>query len=102
MHSVTPAIPATQQWIQDIVNNFDHLQSLFAPVKSLATNVTGVSISVAKTLYVLFPCTVVVCLPPVLYQLPGKFQNQAMRFIVMCPPPTRIANIQSDLTYPHL
>ncbi len=106
---VTPAIPARQRIHPIVKNLLDRLQPRFAPIKWLATNTAGVSIPVARTLYILFLRSVVDYLSPALSQLPRKaleplekFQNRVMRFILGCPLSTRIVNMQSELDLPPL
>ena len=106
---VTPAIPARQR-IHPIVRDLlARLEPRFTPVKWLATNATGVSIPVARSLYILFLRSVVDYLSPALSQLPRtalqpleKFQNRVMRFILGCPLSTRVVSMQSELDLPPL
>ena len=106
---ITPAIPARQRIHPIVKNLLDCLQSRFASVKWLATNATGVSIPVVRTLYILFLPSAVGYLSPALSQLSrkaleplDKFQNRVMRFIRGCTLSTRIANLQSELDLPLL
>ncbi|XP_076039246.1 uncharacterized protein LOC143039200 [Oratosquilla oratoria] len=106
---ITPAIP-TRQRIHPLVNDLlDRLQARFNPIKWLATNSTGASLPMVRTLYTTFLRSLVDYLSPALCQLPRralepleKFQNRVMRFILGCPPSTRIVNMQSELGLPSL
>ena len=106
---VTPAIPARQRIHPIVKDLLDRLELRFTPIKWLATNATGISIPVARTLYITFIRSVVDYMSPTLIQLPRKaleplekFQNRVMRFILGCPPSTRIVNMQSELQLPPL
>ena len=106
---ITPAIPARQRvhpFVQDVLGR---LQQRFAPVKWLANHASGISIPVAKTIYILFLRSVIDYLSPALCQLPktsleplDKFQNRVMRFILGCPLSTRVVNMQAELDLPPL
>ena len=96
---ITSAIPVRQRIHSTVKNLLNYLQPS-AIVKWLATNTTGVSIPMARTLYILFLRSVVNYLSHALGQLPrkalkllDKLQNQVMRFILGCPLSTRIVNI---------
>ena len=106
---ITPAIPARQRIHPIVKNLLDRLEPRFTPIKWLATNATGASIPVLRTLYILFLRSVVDYLSPALSQLPRKalgplevFQNRVMRFILGCPLSTRIVNMQTELNLPPL
>ncbi|KAK7067457.1 hypothetical protein SK128_005660, partial [Halocaridina rubra] len=80
---ITPAIPACQRIHPFVKSLLDRLEPHFAPVKWLANNAAGVSIPVARTLYILLLRSVVDYLSPALCQLPRpalepleKFQNR--------------------------
>ncbi|KAK7012881.1 hypothetical protein SK128_016650, partial [Halocaridina rubra] len=80
---ITPAIPARQRIHPFVKSLLDRLEPRFAPVKWLANNAAGVSIPVARTLYILLLRSVVDYLSPALCQLPKpalepleKFQNR--------------------------
>jgi len=104
---VTPAIPARQR-VHPLVSGLLHrLQQRFTPFKWLTNNATGISIPVARTLYIAFIRSVVDYLSPALCQLSKttlqpleKFQNQVMRYILGCPASTRIVNMLTELSLP--
>ncbi|MPC71536.1 hypothetical protein E2C01_065814 [Portunus trituberculatus] len=104
---VTSSIPARQRVHPIIKDLLDRLEPRFTLIKWLATNATGVSTPVVRTLYIQFIRSVIDYLFPALAQLPRKvleplekFQNRIMRFILGCPPSTRIVNMQTDLDMP--
>ncbi|XP_066980707.1 uncharacterized protein [Macrobrachium rosenbergii] len=106
---ITPAIPARQRIHPMVKNLLDRLEPRFTPIKWLASRTTGISIPVARTLYILFLRSVVDYLSPALIQLPRQalqtleqFQNRVMGFILGCPPSTRIVNMQTELMLPPL
>ncbi|XP_045123073.1 uncharacterized protein LOC123511337 [Portunus trituberculatus] len=101
---VTPAIPARQRVHPIIKDLLDRLEQRFIPVKWLANNIKGVSIPVAKTIYIVFLRSLVDYLSPALCHLSKtslqpleKFQNKVMQFILGCPASTRIVNMLSEL-----
>ncbi|XP_076035376.1 uncharacterized protein LOC143021653 [Oratosquilla oratoria] len=101
---VTPTIPARQRIHPIVTDLLDRLERRFIPVKWLANNVKGVSIPVARTIYIMFLRSVIDYLSPALCQLPKtalqpleKFQNRVMRFILGCPASTRIVNMLTEL-----
>ena len=104
---VTPPIPARHRVHPIVKDLLDRLEPRFTPIKWLATNATGVSTPVLRTLYIQFIRSVVDYLSPALAQLPRTalrplehFQNRVMRFILGCPPSTRIVNMQIELNMP--
>lgn len=90
--------------IQDLL---DRLHRRLAPLKWLVNNTSGISIPVARTVYIAFIRSVIDYLSPALIQLPQealkpleKFQNKAMRLILGCPVSTRIVNMATELSLP--
>lgn len=101
---ITPAMPARQRIHPIVKDLLDRLEKRFIPIKWLANNMRGVSIPVARNIYIAFLRSVVDYLSPALCQLPKtslepleKFQNRVMRFILGCPSSTRIVNMLSEL-----
>ncbi|XP_076054492.1 uncharacterized protein LOC143033183 [Oratosquilla oratoria] len=106
---ITPATPARRRIHPLVKSLLDRLEPLFAPIKWLANNAVGISIPVAKTLYILLLRSIVDYLSPALCQLPKpalepleKFQNRVMRFILGCSLSTRVVNMQLELNLPPL
>ncbi|XP_076062452.1 uncharacterized protein LOC143037784 [Oratosquilla oratoria] len=106
---ITPATPARQRIHPLVKSLLDRLEPRFAPIKWLANNAVGISIPVARTLYILLLRSIVDYLPPALCQLPKpalepleKFQNRVMRFILGCFLSTRDVNMQLELNIPPL
>ena len=99
--AVLPARRQTHPIVQDLL---DRLHSRLRPLQWLTNNSSGISIPVARTVYITFIRSVVDYLSPALIQLPRtalepleKFQNRAMRVILGCPVSTRIVNMQREL-----
>ncbi|XP_076036221.1 uncharacterized protein LOC143022108 isoform X1 [Oratosquilla oratoria] len=104
---ITPSIPARQRVHPIVQDLLTRLQRRLTPLRWLTNNIAGVSIPVARTIYITFIRSVVDYLSPALSQLSKttlqpleKFQNQAMRLILGCPTTTRIVNIQQELRLP--
>ncbi|XP_045125311.1 uncharacterized protein LOC123512789 [Portunus trituberculatus] len=73
----------------------------------LPNNVTGISIPVARTIYVSFIPSVIHYLSPALIQIPKSslqplelFQNKIMRVILGCPLSIQVANMQAEHNLP--
>ncbi|XP_064120882.1 uncharacterized protein LOC135225541 [Macrobrachium nipponense] len=106
---ITPSIP-TRQRVHPIVQDLlARLQRRLTPLKWLTNYSAGVSIPVARNIYIAFIRSMIDYLSPALCQLSRstlqlleKFQNQAMRFILGCPASTRIVNMQHELRLPPL
>ena len=106
---ILPTIPARQRvhpLIQDLLTR---LQRRLTPLRWLTSSAAGVSIPVARTIYITFIRSVVDYLSPALcllftstLQPLEKFQNQTMRVILGCPVSTRIVNMQQELRLPPL
>jgi len=104
---ITPAIPARQRVhpiIQDLLHRLDQR---FVPFKWLTNNAAGISIPLARTIYIAFIRSVIDYLSPALSQLSKtslqpleKFQNKVMRYILGCPTSTRIVNMLTELNLP--
>ena len=98
----------TAQRVHPIVQELlDRLHRRLAPLRWLVNNNTGISIPVARTIYIAFIRSVIDYLSPALIQLPQvslkpleKFQNKAMRLILGCPASTRVVNMQTELNLP--
>ncbi|XP_068246218.1 uncharacterized protein [Palaemon carinicauda] len=106
---ITPSIPARQRVHPIVQDLLARLPRRLTPLKWLTNYSSGVSIPVARTIYVAFIHSVIDYLSPVLCQLSRltlqlleKFQNQAMRFILGSPASTRIVNLQHELRLPPL
>ena len=106
---ISSALPARRQPHPVIRDLLDRLQRRLRPLQWLTNNSSGISISVARTVYVTFIRSVVDYLSPALIQLPRSaleplevFQNRAMRVILGCPVSTRIVNMQRELQLPSL
>ncbi|XP_076057288.1 uncharacterized protein LOC143034828 [Oratosquilla oratoria] len=104
---ITPSIPARQRVHPIVQDLLTRLQRRLTPLRWLTNNIAGVSIPVARTIYITFIRSVVDYLSPALTQLSKttlqpleKFQNQAMRLILGCPTTTRIVNMQQELCLP--
>ncbi|KAK3884718.1 hypothetical protein Pcinc_011036 [Petrolisthes cinctipes] len=120
-----PCVPSTATWVRqsifgrlslpDLKNHpivqdlLGRLQRRLTPLQWLSNNSSGISIPVARTIYIAFIHSVVDYLSPALIQLPRvtletleKFQNRAMRIILGCPMSTRIVNMQRELRLPPL
>ena len=104
--SLPRATPAQRHHpvVQDLL---DRLHRRLAPLKWLVNNSTGISIPVARTVYIAFIRSVIDYLSPALIQLPPsslepleKLQNQAMRVILGCPMSTRVVNMLTELNLP--
>ncbi|MPC47626.1 hypothetical protein E2C01_041378 [Portunus trituberculatus] len=92
-----------------IIDLLGRFEKRFTPLRTLATRGKGISIPLARTIYVTFICSVIDYLSPALIQLPktslyplDKFQNKVMRFILGCSSSTRIVNMLSELKLPFL
>ena len=104
---VTPAIPARQR-IHPIIQDLLHrLEQRFIPFKWLTNNAAGISIPLARSIYISFIRSVIDYLSPTLCQLSKtslepleKFQNKVMRYILGCPASTRIVNMLNELHLP--
>ncbi|XP_042889847.1 uncharacterized protein LOC122264841 [Penaeus japonicus] len=104
---ISPAIPARQR-VHPIIQDLIHrLERRFLPFKWLTNNVAGVSIPLAKTIYIAFIRSVIDYLSPALSQLSQttlqpleKFQNKVLRYILGCPTSTRIVNMLTELNLP--
>ncbi|XP_050709605.1 uncharacterized protein LOC126994322 [Eriocheir sinensis] len=106
---ITPSIPARQRVHPLVQDLLARLQRRLAPLRWLTSYAAGVSIPVARTIYITFIRSVVDYLSPALCQLSRatlqpleKFQNQAIRLILGCPVSTRIVNMQRELQLPPL
>ena len=106
---ITPPIPVRQRVHPIIQDLLARLQQRLTPLMWLTHTVAGVSIPVARTIYITFIRSVVDYLSPALCQLSRtvlqpleKFQNRAMRLILGCPGSTRIVNMQQELHLPPL
>ncbi|XP_066974195.1 uncharacterized protein [Macrobrachium rosenbergii] len=106
---ITPSIPARQRVHPIVQDLLARLQRRLTPLKWLINYSAGVSIPVARTIYITLIRSVVDYLSPALCQLSRstlqpleKFQNQAMRLILGCLAPTRIVNMQHELRLPPL
>lgn len=106
---ITPAIPARQRVHPIVQDLLARLQRRLTPLKWLTNYAAGLSIPVARTLYIAFIRSVIDYLSPSLCQLSRttlqpleKFQNQAMRLILGCSASTRIVNMQHELRLPPL
>ena len=106
---ITPSIPARQRVHPIVQDLLARLQRRLTPLKWLTNYAAGVSIPVARTIYIAFIRSVIDYLSPSLCQLSKttlqpleKFQNQAMRLILGCPVSTRIVNMQHELRLPPL
>ena len=106
---ITPALAARRQVHPIISDLLARLQRRLKPLQWLTNHSSGISIPVARTIYIAFIRSVVDYLSPALIQLPRaalepleKFQNAAMRVILGCPMSTRIVNMQSELRLPPL
>lgn len=105
-----PSTTPTRQRVHPIVHDLlTRLQQRLTPLRWLLNNATGVSIPVARTIYITFIRSVIDYLSPALVQLPkttleplDKFQNTVMRLILGCPMSTRIVNMLSELNLPPL
>ncbi|XP_076069782.1 uncharacterized protein LOC143041660 [Oratosquilla oratoria] len=104
---ITPSIPARQRVHPIVQDLLTRLQRRLTPLRWLTNNIVGVSIPVARTIYITFIRPVVDYLSPALSQLSKttlqpleKFQNQAMRLILGCPTSTRIVSMQQELRLP--
>ncbi|XP_076043611.1 uncharacterized protein LOC143026727 [Oratosquilla oratoria] len=104
---ITSSIPARQRVHPIVQDLLTRLQRRLTPLRWLTNNIAGVSIPVARTIYITFIRSVVDYLSPALSQLSKttlqpleKFQNQAMRLILGCPTTTRIVNMQQELRLP--
>ncbi|XP_064086111.1 uncharacterized protein LOC135201165 [Macrobrachium nipponense] len=106
---ITPSIPARHRVHPIVQDLLARLQRRLTPLKWLTNYSAGVSIPVARNIYIAFIRSVIDYLSPALCQLSRstlqpleKFQNQAMRFILGCPASTRIVNMQHELHLPPL
>ncbi|XP_068207780.1 uncharacterized protein, partial [Palaemon carinicauda] len=106
---ITPSIPARQRVHPIVQDLLARLQRRLTPLKWLTNYSAGVSIPVARTIYIAFLRSVIDYLSPALCQLSRstlqpleKFQNQAMKLILGCPASTRIVNMQHELRLPPL
>lgn len=106
---ITPPIPARQRVHPIVQDLLARLQRRLTPLKWLTNYAAGVSVPVARTIYIAFIRSVIDYLSPSLCQLSKttlqpleKFQNQAMRLILGCPVSTRIVNMQLELRLPPL
>ena len=106
---ISAALPARRQPHPVVRDLLDRLQRRLRPLRWLADNSSGISIPVARTIYITFIRSVVDYLSPALIQLPRSaleplevFQNRAMRVILGCPVSTRIVNMQRELRLPSL
>ncbi|XP_068229696.1 uncharacterized protein [Palaemon carinicauda] len=106
---IAPSIPVRQRVHPIVQDLLARLQRRLTPLKWLTNYSAGVSIPVARTIYIAFIRSVIDYLSPALCQLSRstlqpleKFQNQAMRFILGCPASTRIVNMQHELRLPPL
>ena len=105
---ISSIIPAGQ--LHPLISNLlARLQARLKPLQWLTNHSSGISIPVAKNIYVSFIRSVVDYLSPALIQLPRtaldpleKFQNRALRIILGCPMSTRIVNMQNELGLPPL
>lgn len=77
---VTPAISSRQRIHPIVKSLLDRLQPRFAPVKWLATNATGGSIPMLKTLYIRFLGSVVNYVSLALSKLPKIALQQPKKF----------------------
>ena len=101
---ITAHIPARQRQHPIINDLLFQLERCLFPLKWLTNYTAGVSILVARTIYVASIRSVVDYLSSALVQLfrtvlqpLEKLQNKAMRLILGCPSSTRIANMQTEL-----
>ena len=101
---VTPSTPVRQRVHPLVKEVLSRLQQRLTPLQWLTNNAAGVSIPVARNIYVAFIRSVVDYLSPAVCQLPrsaldplDKFQNKAMRLILGCPISTRVANMLQEL-----
>ena len=99
--TVTPVRHEVHPVVQELL---DRLNKRLTPLKWLTSNNSGISIHVARTIYVTFIRSVIDYFSPALIQIPTsalgpleKFQNRVMRIILGCPMSTRIANMQKEL-----
>ena len=106
---ISPALAARGQLHPIIRDLLARLQRRLKPLQWLTNHSSGISIPVARTVYIAFIRSVVDYLSPALIQLPRtalepleKFQNAAMRVILGCPMSTRIVNMQCELRLPPL
>ena len=106
---ITPSIPARQRVHPIVQDLLVRLQRRLTPLRWLTNPAAGISIPVARTIYITFIRSVVDYLSPALCQLSRtvlqpleKFQNRAMRLILGCPGSTRIVNMQLELHLPPL
>lgn len=104
---VTPSIPARQRIHPIIQDLLYRLEKRFTPFKWLTNNAAGISIPLARTIYLAFIRSVIDYLSPTLSQLSKtslepleKFQNKVMRYILGCPASTRIVNMLTELNLP--
>ncbi|KAK3889118.1 hypothetical protein Pcinc_006860 [Petrolisthes cinctipes] len=103
---IVPARPQDHPIVQDLLGR---LQRRLTPLQWLSNNSSGISIPVARTIYIAFIRSVVDYVSPALIQLSRAtlktleiFQNRAMRIILGCPMSTRIVNMQRELRLPPL
>ena len=106
---ISPVLPARRQphpIVRDLLNR---LQRRLRPLQWLTNNASGISIPVARTVYLTFIRSLVDYLSPALIHLPRSaleplevFQNQVLRVILGCPLSTRIVNMQTELQIPSL
>ena len=106
---IPTVLPARRQLHPFVSDLLDRLQRRLTPLQWLTNNSSGISIPVARTVYIAFIRSVVDYLSPALIQLPRaalepleKFQNRVMRIILGCPMFTRIVNMQTELRLPPL
>ena len=104
---ISPSLPARQRVHPIVQDLLARLHRRLTPLKWLTNSTAGVSIPVARTVYIAFIRSVIDYLSPALCQLSRtalqpleKFQNQAMRLILGCPASTRIVNMQQELRLP--
>ncbi|KAK3893650.1 hypothetical protein Pcinc_002563 [Petrolisthes cinctipes] len=107
--NIWPIVPARPQDHPIVKDLLGRLQRRLMPLQWLTNNSSGISILVARTIYIAFIRSVVDYLSPALIQLLRatlktleKFQNRAMRIILGCPMSTRIVNMQRELRLPPL
>lgn len=106
---ISPALPARRQPHPIVRDLLDRLQRRLRPLRWLTNNSSGISIPVARIVYLTFIRSVVDYLSPALIQLPRSaleplevFQNKALRVILGCPVPTRIVNMLKELQIPSI
>ncbi|XP_050706751.1 uncharacterized protein LOC126992111 isoform X3 [Eriocheir sinensis] len=106
---ISTVFPAGRQTHPPTHDLLDCLQRRLQPLQWLTNNSSGISIPVARTIYITFIRSVVDYLSPALVQLPRTtlepleiVQKRAMRVILRCPMSTRIENMQCELRLPPL